>query len=68
MALKSQKDKETREPSPLSPKGSLEYYIRIINRDAVPDDILYDGAKFLVEDYDGLFIAKGTIQIADLEI
>ena len=50
-----------------NPKGSLEYYIRIINRDAIPDDVLYDGAKFLVEDHDGLFIAKGTIQIADLE-
>lgn len=51
-----------------NPKGSLEYYVRIINKSAVPDDVLYDGAKFLVEDYDGLFIANGTVIKSKLDI
>lgn len=49
-------------------KGSLEYDIRIINRTAVPNEILYDGAKFLVEDHDGIFIAKGKVIKSELDI
>ncbi|MBO5913701.1 MAG: hypothetical protein J6Q76_09555 [Clostridia bacterium] len=31
------------------------------------DDLLFDGAKFLVEDSDGIFIAKGTIENSNLD-
>ena len=46
-------------------KDSLQYEIRVIDRDIVPDEILYDGAKFLVEDTDGLFVTKGTVEISE---
>ena len=48
-------------------KGSLAYNVRIINRSFVPDELLFDGAKFLVEDSDGIFIAKGTIEKSNLD-
>ena len=48
-------------------KGSLAYNVRIINRSFVPDELLFDGAKFLVEDSDGIFIAKGTIENSNLD-
>lgn len=48
-------------------KGSLTYDVRIINKSAVPKELLEAGSKFLVEDADGIFIAKGTIEKSELD-
>lgn len=48
-------------------KGSLTYDVRIINKSAVPKELLETGSKFLVEDADGIFIAKGTIEKSELD-
>lgn len=47
--------------------GSNEFEIRIIGREFVPDEVLFEGAEFLVEDIDGIFICKGKITKLDLE-
>ncbi len=51
----------------LNQKGSLTYDVRIINKSAVPKELLENGSKFLVEDADGIFIAKGTIEKSELD-
>lgn len=48
-------------------EGSLTYDVRIIKPEFVPEAVLFPGAKFLVEDYDGIFIAKGTVNKVDLD-
>ncbi len=48
-------------------KGSLTYDVRIINKSAVPKELLEIGSKILVEDADGIFIAKGTIENSELD-
>ena len=48
-------------------KGSLTYDVHIINKSAVPKELLETGSKFLVEDADGIFIAKGTIEKSELD-
>ena len=47
--------------------GSNEFEIRIIGKEFVPDEVLFEGAEFLVEDIDGIFICKGKITKLDLE-
>lgn len=42
------------------------YDLRIIGRKFVPDEILFEGAEFLVEDIDGLFICKGKVTKTEL--
>lgn len=39
---------------------SLQFEARLIMKTAIPKELLYDGAKFLIEDSDGIFVAKGT--------
>lgn len=39
---------------------SLQFEARLINKKFVSSELLYDGAKFLIEDFDGIFVAKGT--------
>ncbi len=39
---------------------STRFEARIINKKFVSSDLLYDGAKFLIEDNDGIFVAKGS--------
>ena len=48
-------------------EGSLTYDVRIIKPEFVPEAVLFPGAKFLVEDYDGIFIAKGTVNKVNLD-
>ena len=50
-----------------SKNGDNEFEIRIIGREFVPDEILFEGAEFLVEDIDGIFICKGKITKLDLD-
>lgn len=50
-----------------SKNGDNEFEIRIIGREFVPDEVLFEGAEFLVEDIDGIFICKGKITKLDLE-
>ncbi len=47
--------------------GSNEFEIRIIGKEFVPDEILFEGAEFLVEDIDGLFICKGKVTKTELD-
>lgn len=49
-------------------KESTVCAVRIINKSAVSDDILFDGAKFSVEDNDGIFIAEGTVVKSKLDL
>lgn len=48
-------------------KDSNTYDVHVINRVNVPDEILFDGAKFFVEDSDGVYVAKGTIEKIETE-
>lgn len=48
-------------------EGSLTYDVRIIKPEFVPEAVLFEGAKFLVEDYDGIFIAKGTVETLSID-
>ena len=47
--------------------GSNEFEIRIIGKEFVPDEVLFEGAEFLVEDIDGIFICKGKVIKTELD-
>ncbi len=50
-------------PAQIAPsdKDKGVHDLRIIGRDFVPDEVLFEGAEFEVEDIDGIFITKGKI-------
>ena len=56
-------------PAQIAPvkKQKGVYNLRIIDKRFVPDEVLFEGAEFLVEDIDGIFICKGKITKLDLE-
>ena len=47
--------------------ADLTYDVAVYSKDALPQDIFEVGRKFLVEDADGIFIAKGTIEKSELD-
>lgn len=47
-------------------QDSLEFPIRIINKTSMPEELLCNDTRFLVEDYDGIVITQGTVTDANL--
>ncbi len=47
--------------------GDCEFEIYLFNKNVLNEDMLFAGAEFSVEDYDGIFITKGKVSKINLE-